>query len=290
MKKLIRMIHIQRALLVLFLSVSTFAFAQPGSEIFVFDLSSDRSLTNPRNVTNHPGYDNQPSFDHKGKLYYSSFNAEGRSDLKVYDFKKKNSTSLTTTSEREYSPTLTPDKKFISCIIQRDNNAQDLGKYPLKGGSPTILIADLIVGYHAWIDPQRVMIFVLGDPNTLQVYNVQTKERKIIAERVGRSLHKIPGQQAMSFVSKANDQWEIMRWDILTGTVTSLGKTLPAREDMAWTPDGHMIMSDGSSIYSRKPEQADWLPLSITGKEVLKGVTRLAVNAKGNQLAVVVAE
>lgn len=271
--------------------------AQTGSEIYLLNIQRDKqgtlTLTNPQNITNHVGYDNQPAFDSGGKLYYSSFNDDGRSDIRVFHIKKKTTSSLTTTNEREYSPTLTPDKKFISCIIQRDNGAQDLGKYPINGGPATILIDDLIVGYHAWIDEERVLIFVLGDPNTLQVYNVKTKEKKIIAERVGRSLHKIPNQNAMSFVQKiADDNWQIMRWDIQSGAMTNLGKTLPGREDMAWTPDGIIFMSDGQGIFqfdTTSPEPR-WNNVEILYTNFSKSISRLAVSPKGDRLAMVVAE
>jgi len=155
------------------------SLAQTGSEIFLFDLSIKKDklvLSTPKNITNHVGYDNQPSFHADQPLiFYSSFNPDGRSDIKSYDYEKGETRSLTQTTEREYSPTLTPDKQFVSCIIQRDDGAQNLGKYPVGGGQPTVLIDNLIVGYHAWVDQDRLLLFVLGEPQTLHLYNVKTK-------------------------------------------------------------------------------------------------------------------
>jgi Periplasmic component of the Tol biopolymer transport system len=287
-----------RFLTLLFLVITIKAFPQTGSEIYLFDVSKTKigklSLSNPQNVSQHVGYDNQPFFDGKAnKIYYSSFNAEGRSDIKVYDVRKKVTTSFTSTNEREYSPTITPDRKFISCIIQRDNGAQDLGKYPIKGGPPIVLIDNLIVGYHAWVDADRVIIFVLGEPNSLQIYNVKTKEAKNITQKVGRSLHKIPGENAMSFVQKnSENDWQIMRWDIATGVTSSLCSTLTGREDYTWTPDRKIIMSDGTSLFLLDPKaEKTWTELEFqSGKDVLMGVTRLSLNQKGTQLALVVAE
>ncbi len=84
-------------------------------------------------------------------MYYSSFDEDGRSDIKSHNLDSGETSNFTETSEREYSPTVTPDGKFVSCIIQRDNGAQYLGKFPIDVGVPVILIDDLIVGYHAWI-------------------------------------------------------------------------------------------------------------------------------------------
>ncbi len=271
--------------------------AQTGSEILLFDLSIKNDklvLSNPKNITNHVGYDNQPSFHADQPLiFYSSFNPDGRSDIKSYNYKSGETRSLTQTTEREYSPTLTPDKQFVSCIIQRDDGAQNLGKYPVGGGQPTVLIDNLIVGYHAWIDQDRLLLFVLGEPQTLHLYNVKTKEDKVIAEKIGRSLHKIPNQKAMSFVHKISDsEWIIKRWDAATSEITTIAKTLPGREDLCWTPQGRIIMSDGTRIYSIDPlNEKEWSEVSInSGGEQLKGVTRLSLNSKGNRLAVVVSE
>src|SRR5258706_16362451 len=149
-----------------FLLVSLNAFSQAGSEIFLFDLRlrKDNVLAdNPKNITNHKGYDNQPFFHiDKPVIYYASFNDEGRSDIKFYNYKSEETKSLTQTTEKEYSPTLTLDKQYISCIIQRDNHAQDLGKYPVEGGEPIIIIDNLIVGYHVWADNSHLGLFVLG--------------------------------------------------------------------------------------------------------------------------------
>jgi len=61
------------------------------------------------NITNHKGYDNQPYFHpDEPVIYYSSFNEEGRSDIKSYNYKTGVTSNITTTSEREYSPTVTP--------------------------------------------------------------------------------------------------------------------------------------------------------------------------------------
>jgi hypothetical protein len=276
---------------------SLVGLAQTGSEILLFDLSIKKDklvLSNPNNITNHVGYDNQPSF-HADQpiIFYSSFNPDGRSDIKSYDYEKGETRSFTQTTEREYSPTLTPDKHFVSCIIQRDDGAQNLGKYPVGGGQPTVLIDNLIVGYHAWIDQDRLLLFVLGEPQTLHLYNVKTKEDKVIAEKIGRSLHKIPNQNAMSFVHKISDsEWIIKRWDAATSEITTIAKTLPGREDLCWTPQGRIIMSDGTRIYSIDPlNEKEWSEVSIKfGGEQLKGVTRLSLNSKGNRLAVVVSE
>jgi WD40-like Beta Propeller Repeat len=279
---------------VIFLFFISFVFvslnAQPGSEIYLADLKISKTgitLSNPQNITNRKGYDNQPFFHpDKPVIYFSSFDVEGRADIKTFNFKTRRTTQFTQTPEREYSPTITPDKNFISCIIQRDNGAQDLGKFPKDGGPASILIDNLTVGYHAWISPSAVAVFVLGEPNTLRVYDLVARRDTIVAQNIGRALHRIPKQGKISFVDKNADPWLIKTFQ--KGKIENIAPTLPARDDLAWTPDGKIIMSDGRQFFFYDTKQnGKWQMFFSSG---LKGVTRIAVSADGKRIAFVVAE
>lgn len=287
----------KNSFLLVLLGICVNSFAQTGSEIYLFDMKNKNGkiiLSNPQNVTNHLGYDNQPSF-HSDEpiLYYSSFNEEGRADIKSYNYKKEATKNITTTNEREYSPTLTPDKNYLSCIIQRDNSVQDLGKYPVEGGEAFVIIDNLTVGYHVWADNSHLAMFVLGKdnaPNTLHYLRLPTKEDTVLAENIGRSLHKVPEETAISFVHKVSDtHWEIRKLDTQTLRSETIATTLQGKEDIAWTPDGIVLSSDGTKLYQLDGKV--WREVLIKGNTtMLKGVTRLAVNTKGNKLAVVVSE
>jgi len=281
----------------LMLIISLSSKAQTGSEILLFDLAIKKNkiiLSNPKNITNHPGYDNQPGFNRDEPIvYYSSFNDDGRSDIKSYNYQTGLTAPVTTTSDREYSPTQTPDKNYLSCIIQRDNGAQDLGKYPLAGGDPYVIIDNLVVGYHVWADNSHLGMFVLGDPNTLHYIRLPTTEDTVIAQNIGRSLHQIPGERGISFIQKnSSADWQIKKLDTETMVVSVVANTLPGREDITWTPDGRIISSDGTKIYILNPKKDKvWNEIRLSsGGELLKGVTRLAVNVKGDKLAVVISE
>lgn len=286
----------KRILSFLLVSLPMMSYAQSGSEIYLLDVKLTKngiSVSHPINVTDHPGYDNQPSF-HRSKplLYYASFNEDGRSDIKIYNYQAGATSVLTSTLEREYSPTLTPDGKYISCIIQRDNDAQDLGQYPVAGGDATTLIDNLIVGYHAWADESNLILFVLGEPMTLQWYDLKNKSNKVLAENIGRSLHKIPGENAMSFVQKISEKdWMINRLDITSQKIIPITTTLTGREDLTWTNDGRIIMSDGEKLFYFDPKvKKGWTEVVMSNDIQLKGITRLAITADGKKLAVVVSE
>ncbi len=87
--------------LILLLTFSASALlAQTGSEILLFDLKVKKdkiTISNPKNITNHKGYDNQPSFHtDQPVVYYSSFNDDGRADIKSYNYKTGETTAITT--------------------------------------------------------------------------------------------------------------------------------------------------------------------------------------------------
>lgn len=288
-----------KVLTLLLFCIAGSVYSQTGSEIILFDLKAKKkniTLSNPKNITNHPGYDNQPSFHtDEAIIYYASFNDQGRSDIKAYNFEAQTTIQITNTPEREYSPTLTPDQSGISCIIQRDNGAQDLGKYSLDGNEPYVIIDSLIVGYHVWADNSHLALFVLGkngSPNTLHYLRLPTQEDTVIAENIGRSLHRIPNERAISFVHKVGEgNWQIKKLDLETMQVSFILNTLPNKEDIAWLPDGRLISSDGKKLFMIDPrKEKNWTAIMVSDSGLLKGITRLAVNANGDKLAVVVSE
>jgi hypothetical protein len=276
-------------------------FGQAGSEILLFELiiqKNKMTIANPKNITNRTGYDNQPYFHtDKPLIYYSSYDTGGRADIKYYNYKTGETTQLTKTPEREYSPTLTPDKLFVSCIIQRDNGAQDLGKYPVEGGEPLTILNDRIVGYHTWLDNSHLALYILGKenkPSSLHYLRLPTKSDTLIAENVGRSLHRVPGEPAFSFVHKITEtKWFIKKYNARKSVISVIAATPPNREDMCWVPDGKIVMSADTKIFWLDPREKDktWKEIQVnSGAELLKGVTRVSVSPDGKLIAVVVAE
>ncbi|MGI8584236.1 MAG: TolB family protein [Chitinophagaceae bacterium] len=270
-------------------------FAQNNSDIILFEVVIKPTgiiLSNPVNITNHKGYDNQPFF-HNTNIYYSSAADSGQMDIRRYDYLKKTTYTIRHTEENEFSPTITPDGKFISCILQRKNGKQDLVKYPVKGGEAIIIIDNLKVGYHAWADDNNLLLFVLEDTTTfgLHYYNTITKEDKKLATDIGRSLQKIPGKQAVSFIQKSPTDWFIKKYNVITKTVSTVITALPNREYLTWGKKGLILMSDGKEIYFSKPGSiSNWQKIKIIGDVSLKNISRLAINEQNTRLAVVVAE
>ena len=278
--------------LTLFLWLICFTvWSQPSTEIWLLDLKVRRnhvSASNPVDITKHPGYDNQPSFHPTQPLiYFSSAQEDGRTDIYSYNWNSGETIPITRTGEREYSPQITPDGKHLSCIIQRDNGAQDLGQYPVNGGEAQVLISSLTVGYHAWMDPGTLAVFVLGTPQTLQVVKPGADTGTTVAEKIGRSIHRIPGTGDVSFVDKSNGEKFMLRRLRPDLTIDEIGPAMPGNEDMCWLPDGRVLSSDGTSLWVMDTSTHIWT--KIDGPS-LKGITRVAVSPDGKKVAVVVTE
>jgi len=284
----------------------SFSFAQSSSDIYLFDLKLDKGqvvVSNGVNITKHKGYDNQPFF-HPSKplVYFTSSNDSTKinsSDIKIYNYETKQTSQFTTTADREYSPTVTPDEKFISCILQRSNGDQDLVKYPIDGGKPKVLINHLKVGYHAWASDDNVFLFVLDDTAhfSLHNYHLAHDADTVITENIGRGLNKIPGQNAMSFVQKISDSLSVIKkFNLSSGTVSNIIYTVKGRDQFTWLQNGIILMSDGKQIlfYKEDPyiefKDKKWKPVTVLGNSKLKSITRLATNSDNTKLAIVVSE
>jgi hypothetical protein len=171
------------------------------------------------------------------------------------------------------------------------DGAQDLGKYPINGGEPVVLINSLKVGYHAWTNDYALVLFVLGDTITLHRYDLASNADGIIAQDIGRSLHKIPKTTSMSFVHKISvDQWMIKKLNE-DGGIEPITATLPSREDLTWTQDGKILMSDGGKLFFYEPGiSTAWQEVTLPATMPAGAITRLAVNPKGDKLALVISE
>ena len=288
----------KRIFIPIFMLFYMISYSQSGTEIYLFDLAVGENqikITNPVNITQHQGYDNQPSFHFSEPIiYYSSNNTDGRSDIKYFNYETLETKNLTTTIEREYSPTHTPDGNFISCILQRDNGAQDLVKYPINGGKPIVLIKDLLIGYHAWIDNSKLITYVLlENMGELRCFDLNTNKNIIITTAIGRSLHQIPYELNMSYIDKSmSDNWRITKFDPNTKKSSIIASTLHQREDMVWTQNHLILMSDGRKIYFLNPNADDgWIEVKTEGDFTnIKGITRMALNKENSKLAIVVSE
>lgn len=288
-----------RATALLFLAAAP-ALAQtspPGTDIYLADLTprdGGLQVGRPVNLTGRKGYDNQPGFAPDGRtILYTSIREDGQADIYRFDLARHTSVRLTRTPESEYSPTMTPDGRSFSVIRVEADSTQRLWRFDLDGGAPRLILPAVEpVGYHAWADEPAVALFILGSPPTLQIADTRSGRAEVVAEDIGRSLHKIPGRRAISFVHRVSpeERW-IKELDLETRRIRPLIR-LPGRgEDYAWTPDGTLLMAEGAKLYRWDPRRDEaWREVADLSGAGLQEITRLAVSPQGDRLALVAVE
>ena len=279
------------------LFVSNLLFAQNGNEIFLLDISESGgtiTLSNPKNITNRRGYDNQPFFHPNQPLLYYTAMQDSQTDIWSYNLKTGVGLQITNTIDSEYSPTVTPDQKYLSCIVQRKSNGdQDLVKYNIKNPTETQLIFESQktgkIGYQAWLNPNELITFVLGEPQTLHYQNLTEKKDIVVALNIGRSLHLIPKQKAFSFVQQIDKKWLIRSFNPQKNTITDIAESSPDSEHYnTWLSENIIFESRNTDIFSYNLITKEWKSVSLPDMLPKRKISRMAV--KGNKIAIVIEE
>ena len=266
----------------------------PSTDIFLVAVEG-AAVGAVERLTDREGYDNQPRFLPDGSgVVYSSMGADGTTDVYLHDLVSGEARVVVATPESEYSPTPIPGREAISVVRDYGDLVQQLWAFPLDGGEPELLLPDVSpVGYHAWADETTVLLFVLGEPATLQVATVGPGAGTVLADSPGRALARIPGSTEMSYVDRtAADAWWLTAIDLATGATRRLAPTVAGREDYAWAPDGSVWMGDDSRLYRWQPAgdpatETGWELVADLDARGVYGITRLAFSPSGDRLAVV---
>jgi hypothetical protein len=266
----------------------------PSTDIFLVDLTDSKGQLKPgkpRNITARKGYDNQPMFTADGKrLFYTSIREDNQADIYQYDIAKAAASQITATKESEYSPTLMPDGKSLSVVRVEADQTQRLWQFPLSGGEPALILKTIKpVGYHLWVNQSTLMLFILGQPDSLQLVDGKTEKAEQILDHPGRTIQMIPHQQRVSFVHKVSDaEWVIKDFDLKTRQIAPLIKTFPGKEFYCWTPKGILLMAKDAKLYRWDARtDKDWQEIADFSAFGLKDITRMAVSPRGNTLALV---
>jgi Tol biopolymer transport system component len=252
----------------------------------------------PQPMATLAGYDNQPAFTPDGGRVLFAANRDGtQTDIYAFSRADRKTTQMTATATNENSPTPLADGGF-SVVMSEMDKTQRLWKFDAAGKTPTLILTDVKpVGYHAWLDADHLVLYVLGaqgKPATLQIADVKTGKAAVAGENIGRSLHRIPGTRLASFVQKeADGSYAIKTLDIASKKIATLTRTVDGSSDrdMAWMPDGKTIlMTAGTKVLSWTRGEQGWTERFDGAPHHLGAMTRLAVSPKGDAVAIVVAE
>jgi len=275
----------------------------PGTDIYLVPLAAGLAGmkdAKPVPVSNAPGYDNQPMFSPDGGRILFAANRDGKQiDIYAFDRASGHVSQLTQTAENENSPTFLPaglgEAGGFSVVQTEPDRSQRLWRFNAAGKNPQLLLAEVKpVGYHAWVEPDHLAMFILGQPATLQVGRVATGKAEIVARDIGRSLQRVPGTRKVSFVQRESPTaFTIKEIDLDSRQIASLVAAVEGSSDRdyAWMPDGRtVLMPAGTKVFAWTRGAIGWTEVFDAAAVQLGVVTRLNVSPKGDAVAMVVAE
>ncbi|UCG87038.1 MAG: PD40 domain-containing protein [Gemmatimonadota bacterium] len=281
---------------VVFGPAAALAQGVPGSDIFLVSVDEKNGVLEfgkPANITDRDGYDNQPSFTPDGRSILYTSNREGQTDIYRYYIRTGATRQVTQTRpESEYSPAVIPSGNAFSVVRVESDSTQRLWQFGIDGGSPRVVLTQVKpVGYYAWGNDHMLGVFVLADSaiplSTLRLADTRSGRATIVAYNVGRSLHKVPGRNAISFTHRLPELW-IKEIDLDSRAVTPMIELLEGNEFYTWLPDGTALTARESTLFRWDPAgEAEWQAIADFAESGVTGISRLAASPGGDWLAMV---
>ncbi len=299
------------------LAAGPFQQAPPATDVYLMALPLEMSERSKPltwiNISNSPGYDNQPSFLSDSSAVLFSSNRDGKqTDIYRYDIGGKTLKQLTSTGDSEYSPAVTPDGKTFSVIRQAAaDGTQLLVRYDLATGAHHSVVFESVkpVGYHAWLSPTTVAMFILGSgqgaPATLQIGDTKTGTAEVVATGIGRSVLARPATGTVSYMTTGANRM-VREYDPKTRASRDLFAPLPSgapgagasvSQDAVWAEKGSELwMASGTQIGRRvaSDPSGNWQHkfnlIVVPGGPVspaVTSITRMAISPNGRWLAFV---
>ena len=278
---------------------STFAQSTaPVTDLYLVEIDQDGdayNFTTPVNLTNREGYDNQPAFSPDGTfILYSSMRDDNQTDIYKYDLESMRSEPWCQTPYSEYSPTYMPGDLRVSVVRVEKDSTQRVWSFTNDGMEPYLEYQEIKgVGYHAWGNHNRILAtFLVTDPPMIRMFENDEFEPIFESKNVGRSMHKIPNREAISFVdkevNKAEGGWMIREVDLTNRDVKDIISTLEGQEDYCWGPDGTLWMPSGLTLYKYHPDKDSyWVPVRTFNEFENMSFYRVAMNRKGTHMVLV---
>ena len=269
--------------------------AAPSTDIYLYRFARLGRSSTVFNITNRRGYDNQPSWENNDRILYTSQGA-GQTDIYDIDFNFNRIARVTNTPESEYSAAMTPDGRAISVIRVERDSTQRLWRFPKSGSPPSVVLNDIKpVGYFAWLDSTTLALFVLGNPNTLQIANTETGRARVVTTNIGRSLQRVPGGRRASYVHRVGNRFVLETVDPqpkadLTFDIDTIGTLPDSAEYVVWKSETELYTSAGSRIMRLKLPSREWTLVEDLAPKGIRRISRLALSPDGSRLALVADE
>lgn len=270
----------------------------PETDIWLFNVVKEKeklSVQKGQNITNRKGYDNQPSFSTDGNsIYYVSIREDKQADIYSYSIGSKKNIRLTSTTESEYSPTLTSKKNTIACVTVLGDSSQVILTYDLKTGKPVSYSGNSSsqinsfdsVGYFTFLNSDTILYYKLTQPHSLRAYSLLKKADVFLGYNPVRGFKAI---NRYEFIYGIKDS-AIVTFYIYNALLSKANKYCEynsLNEDIIWHKNLGLLKSEGPVILQFIASENKWQELFNFSGFGIKQITRFALDAQSKRIVIV---
>ncbi len=267
--------------------------SQTNPDVFLADInanSDNLEITNVRNVSNDSGYDSQPSFLANDQLLFAG-NNKGQTDIAYYNLERSQKLFFNKpTSGGEYSPQIIPNSPNIAAVRLDTTGKQRLYRYGLAEQTSEEIIPDIQVAYFAFYDQNTILASVLSDDRLdLVLIDLQKKTTDTLLYNSGRSIHKIPGKNAMSYTAVNEEgNMDIYQFDIDDRESYFVCQLPIGIQDHIWLDESRLLIGSGSQLFLYDLfGKGEWKPIADLKDKHIANISRLAISPDKKSLALV---
>ena len=266
--------------------------AQDNTDVFLMTVENTKSenwqVQNFKNISNQEGYDNQPSFLDSTNLAYAG-TRNGATDIAIHNLPSGQQWWLNMPTEGgEYSPQLIPGEQAVAAVRLDPNGLQRLYKYPFGEQTPRLLFDQLQVAYFAYYDSTTLLSSVLNNGElALVLADTKTQQIDTLFQNAGRSIHKVPNRNAMTYTLVNEDGNHDVYWLDMEDKESFFICQLPIGiQDYAWLDEDRMILGSNTACYVYDTlGTPQWTKVADLKDYKLEKMSRIATTNNGNRIA-----
>jgi hypothetical protein len=245
------------------------------------------AVSDLKNISNHRGYDNQPSFlpDGRSLLFTTEAVNLDETGLGVhavrYDLATGKSTPLP--QARGFSPTPTADGRIM---VLREGG---VWLHDARGKLLRALTKTTQAGYFNRFEDETWVLFMNDKDRRIVLYDPKTHALETMITGAITAPYRVPGERAVTFVVQSEDTRTLHRLDVDAKRVSTLATIpFPTGGHHVWTPRGTLFMASGPTIHEWDPRNSsEWPIVHRFDSPDLQGITRIALNAAADRIALV---
>jgi len=130
---------------------------------------------------------------------------------------------------------------------------------------------------------------VIGE-NALELVksDLNNNSNNILEKNIGRSLHKIPNTNLISFISKKKINWEILTVNTSTLSIDTITLLDGNYEDICWLTKEIVLLAKKNQIVQLTISKKTVWYKNVNKEQLnLKNISRISVSPDGKKIAIV---